>query len=99
MGVLGYAFPLFLFIPYLALVIEKIIKKPISPLLIWISLIAAILGVYLFYKHKNRGEKIIDFYEQTKYNKWYYVVFLGIGMQVFVLALIHMLFSFINSII
>ena len=61
MGVLGYAFPLFLFIPYLALVIEKIIKKPISPLLIWISLIAAILGVYLFYKHKNRGEKIIDF--------------------------------------
>ena len=27
MGVLGYAFPLFLFIPYLALVIEKIIKK------------------------------------------------------------------------
>ena len=65
MGVLGYAFPLFLFIPYLALVIEK----------------------------------IIDFYEHTKYNKWYYVVFLGIGMQVFVLALIHMLFSFINSII
>ena len=99
MGVLGYAFPLFLFIPYLALVIEKIIKKPISPLLIWISLIAAILGVYLFYKHKNRGKKIIDFYEYTKYNKWYYVVFLGIGMQVFVLALIHMLFSFINSII
>ena len=99
MGVLGYAFPLFLFIPYLALVIEKIIKKPISPLLIWISLIAAILGVYLFYKHKNRGEKIIDFHEHTKYNKWYYVVFLGIGMQVFVLALIHMLFSFINSII
>ena len=98
-GVLGYAFPLFLFIPYLALVIEKIIKKTISPLLIWISLIAAILGVYLFYKHKNRGEKIIDFYEHTKYNKWYYVVFLGIGMQVFVLALIHMLFSFINSII
>ena len=65
MGVLGYAFPLFLFIPYLALVIEKIIKKPISPLLIWISLIAAILGVYLFYKHKNRGEKIIDLNSAT----------------------------------
>ena len=95
MGVLGYAFPLFLFIPYLALVIEKIIKKPISPLLIWISLIAAILGVYLFYKHKNRGEKIIDYYEQSHlFDKWW-VYSLSFGACLAVLFGLFFLYLFI----
>ena len=34
--------------------------------------------IYFYYKHNNRGEKIMDYYDKTKLNKWYYILLLHI---------------------
>lgn len=59
--------------------------------------------IYFYYKHNNRGEKIIDHFENTKYDRWYYLLgicVLGqlfIGALIFVISqgIIHILFKYI----
>lgn len=34
------------------------------------------------FKHNGRGEKVIDYYEKSKYNKWYNLLLLHIAFVV-----------------
>lgn len=37
---------------------------------------------HLCFKHNGRGEKVIDYYEKSKYNKWYNLLLLHIAFAV-----------------
>lgn len=49
--------------------------------------------IYLYFKRSGKGEQIINYYEQTKYNKWYYTFTINV---IFILLFI-VLFLFANQ--
>lgn len=50
---------------------------PPFPLILLGEVVILIL-IYFYYKYNNRGEKIMDYYDKTKINKWYYILLLHI---------------------
>lgn len=67
------------------LCLEKINKEIFAISVVLISFLILII-IYLYFKRSGKGEQIINYYEQTKYNKWYYtftinVIFIFIAVR------------------
>ena len=70
------------------IVVDKLIPKKISYSDIgqhdsfWSILSILLISIYFYYRHNGRGEKVIDYYEKSKYNKWYNLLLLHIAFVV-----------------
>ena len=49
--------------------------------------------IFFYYKRGGKGTRIIDHYEKTKYNNWYYLFFIRIAL----ILLFAVLFLFVNE--
>ena len=70
------------------IVVDKLIPKkyhiPIldNTIVFWSILSILLISIYFYYRHNGRGEKVIDYYEKSKYNKWYNLLLLHIAFVV-----------------
>ena len=89
----GFWFPLIIAFGYGFGIINELFHIEASPIVV--LLIVLIIQTFLFFYYKNtgKGEKIISYYEQTKYNKWYYTFTINV---IFIL-LFAVLFLFVNE--
>lgn len=90
-GVMGYSFP----VTFVIFLLNQLVKRAISislPFVLLLFLIIAILVfIYLLYRRNHYGDRIINTFEQTKFNKWYYILPICFGLQLAVLAFIAIL--------
>ena len=97
-GVMGYSFP----VTFVIFLLNQLVKRAISislPFVLLLSLIIAILVfIYLLYRRNHYGDRIINAFEQTKFNKWYYILPICFGLQLGVLAFIAILYFYFGLI-
>ena len=97
-GVMGYSFP----VTFVIFLLNQLVKRAISislPFVLLLFLIRAILVfIYLLYRRNHYGDRIIDTFEQTKFNKWYYILPICFGLQLAVLAFIAILYFYFGLI-
>ena len=83
-GVIGYGFPLMFALILISKAYEVFFPQlfltygypPTHVMLLGMALV--LILIYFYYKHNGRGEKIMDYYDKTKINKWYYILLLHI---------------------
>lgn len=83
-GVIGYGFPLMFALILISKAYEVFFPRlfitygypPTHVMLLGMALV--LILIYFYYKHNGRGEKIMDYYDKTKINKWYYILLLHI---------------------
>ena len=95
--IFGFCFPVALTVATVIrfackLCLEKINKEIFAISVVLISFLILII-IYLYFKRSGKGEQIINYYEQTKYNKWYYPFTINV---IFILLFI-VLFLFANQ--
>ena len=66
--------------------------------LILLGEVVILIFIYFYYKHNNRGEKIMDYYDKTKLNKWYYILLLHVAYFVTYLSLSILLYNVLGMI-
>lgn len=93
----GFCFPVALTVATVIrfackLCLEKINKEIFAISVVLISFLILII-IYLYFKRSGKGERIINYYAQTKYNKWYYTFTINV---IFILLFI-VLFLFANQ--
>lgn len=97
-GVIGYSFP----VTFVIFLLNQLVKRAISislPFVLLLFLIIAILVfIYLLYRRNHYGDRIINTFEQTKFNKWYYILPICFGLQLAVLAFIAILYFYFGLI-
>lgn len=69
------------------------INKEIFAISVMLISVLILIIVYLYFKRSGKGNQIIDYYEQTKYNKWYYTFTINV---IFILLFL-VLFLFVNQ--
>lgn len=82
-GVFGFFLPLLFTLSLINLFLKKY-HIPIldNTLAFWSILSILLISIYFYYRHNGRGEKVIDYYEKSKYNKWYNLLLLHIAFVV-----------------
>ena len=78
-GVFGFFLPLLFTLSLINLFLKKY-HIPIldNTIAFWSILSILLISIYFYYRHNGRGEKVIDYYEKSKYNKWYNLLLLHI---------------------
>lgn len=82
-GSLGFAIPIYILMIAVAHPIEKIFRIDILDFILLFVSILLTFPIYFYYKKNGRGQSIIDYYDNHKINKWYYVVLLSILYYLF----------------
>ncbi len=73
-----FFFPIIMLSFDLGFLLERYLYVKI-PFLIYLILSAIlVIPIYKYYKKDNRGDFIIDKYENSKYNKWYMLMFFAL---------------------
>ena len=82
-GVFGFFLPLLFTLSLINLFLKKY-HIPIldNTIAFWSILSILLISIYFYYRHNGRGEKVIDYYEKSKYNKWYNLLLLHIAFAV-----------------
>lgn len=82
-GVFGFFLPLLFTLSLINLFLKKY-HIPIldNTIAFWSILSILLISIYFYYRHNGRGEKVIDYYEKSKYNKWYNLLLLHIAFVV-----------------
>lgn len=85
---LGLIFPVMLAVCFLYHIAHGLFCITIQPIVVVMAVFLILILIYFYYKHNNRGEKIIDHFENTKYDRWYYLLGICILGQLFIGAFI-----------
>lgn len=71
---LGLIFPVMLAVCLLYHIAHEMFGITTQPIVVVMAVFLILILIYFYYKHNNRGEKIIDHFENTKYDRWYYLL-------------------------
>lgn len=83
-GIIGFAFPaIFALYAINKVFITLFYYQMYHSFFTYVIILCIILIlIYAYYRHNGRGEKVIDYYEKSKYNKWYNLLLLHIAFAV-----------------
>lgn len=83
-GIIGFAFPaIFALYAINKVFITLFYYQIYHSFFTYVIILCIILIlIYAYYRHNGRGEKVIDYYEKSKYNKWYNLLPLHIAFVV-----------------
>ena len=91
----GFWFPLIIAFGYGFGIINELFHIKASPIVFLLIVLLFQTLLFFYYKNTGKGEKIISYYEQTKYNKWYRLL-LG---QIILVTLIIITFNVIEKVL
>lgn len=95
----GFWFPLIIAFGYGFGIINELFHIEASPIVVLLIVLLFQTFLFFYYKNTGKGEKIISYYEQTKYNKWYRLLFIFILGQIILMTLIIITLNVIEKVL
>ena len=95
----GFWFPLIIAFGYGFGIINELFHIKASPIVVLLIVLLFQTLLFFYYKNTGKGEKIISYYEQTKYNKWYRLLFIFILGQIILMTLIIITLNVIEKVL
>lgn len=75
-GILGFVLPIFLILFVFKFLLTHCFALNVPIIIVVVGAIILDIPIYRYYKKNNRGKIIINYYDDKRINKWYYVALL-----------------------